>query len=107
MSDYYILFDRRPVPVDASVWSHWFETHEAERRVASTEFHGGHVSTVFLGLDHRFGHQGPPLLFETMIFGGPEDGYQKRFSTWEQAEEGHAIALSLARESAPARDGKG
>lgn len=52
------------------------------------------VSTVFLGLDHRFG-EGPPLLFETMIFGGEHDQYQTRCSTWSEAEEMHKQALKL------------
>jgi hypothetical protein len=32
------------------------------------------ISTVFLGLDHRHFGDGPPLLFETMVFGGSRDG---------------------------------
>ena len=32
------------------------------------------ISTVFLGIDHNFNLEGPPLLFETMIFGGIKDG---------------------------------
>ena len=52
------------------------------------------ISTVFLGLDHRFG-KGEPLLFETMIFGGKEDGYQNRCTTWEQAEEMHLKAKKI------------
>jgi hypothetical protein len=53
------------------------------------------VSTVFLGIDHNFGN-GPPLLFETMVFGGEYDGYCKRYSTWEEAEGGHKTACALA-----------
>ena len=56
------------------------------------------VSTFFLGLDHAFGG-GPPLLFETMIFGMPErsEEYQERCSTWEQAEAMHERAVAHAR----------
>lgn len=46
------------------------------------------VSTVFLGLDHQYG-DGPPLLFETMVFGGPLDHEMNRYSTWNEAEKGH------------------
>jgi hypothetical protein len=49
-----------------------------------------------LCIDHRFG-SGPPLLFETMIFGEEDDEYQKRYSTWKEAEEGHQIAVNYAR----------
>lgn len=52
-----------------------------------------HVSTVFLSLDHAYHvgtEKGPPLLFETMVFGLPDGGeYQERYSTWEEAEAGH------------------
>ena len=54
------------------------------------------ISTVFLVIDHSFGG-GPPILFETMIFGGDHDGYQDRYATWEEAEEGHARALALVK----------
>ncbi len=55
------------------------------------------VSTVFLGLDHRFGADGPPVVFETMTFGGPFDQEQDRYSTWEEAEAGHAAAVARAK----------
>lgn len=48
------------------------------------------VSTVFLGLDHRYVPGGPPLIFETMAFWPGRDGYeQTRCSTWMQAEAQH------------------
>jgi len=59
-----------------------------ERRVDSTKIGSILVSTVFLGLDHQFG-DGPPLLFETMVFGGVYDQKMNRYTTWEQAEAGH------------------
>jgi len=76
-------------------WAVWFET--ADRRVAEDYFlRDVRVSTVFLGLDHRFFGDGPPLLFETMIFGGEHDGYQRRYATWEEAEAGHTEACVVA-----------
>lgn len=59
------------------------------RTVTFTESNGVKVSTVFLGLDHSWG-DGPPLLFETMEFGGPRDGDCDRCSTWDEAEAQHA-----------------
>ena len=47
------------------------------------------VSTVFL-----WGH---PLLFETMVFGGKLDQEQKRYSTWEEAERGHAAMVERVK----------
>ncbi len=46
------------------------------------------VSTVFLHMDHSF-NGGPPLLFETMVFGGLHDNHQVRYTSWEEAEIGH------------------
>lgn len=89
-------------------WAKWLET--AERMVEETfvthPFTGEitRISTVFLGLDHNWSPCGPPVLFETMAFGAPEevtlfDGsprlfpralrYQRRYCTWDQALAGH------------------
>jgi len=55
------------------------------------------VSTVFLGLDHNWG-DGPPLIFETMVFGDTtHDQYQRRYSTESQALDGHAETVALLR----------
>lgn len=55
-----------------------------------------HVSTVFLGLDHRHFGDGPPILFESMIFGGDHDQEQRRCCTWDEAEKMHAEMVALA-----------
>jgi hypothetical protein len=99
MADTYILDGRNPIPcTDLMMRARWFET--SDRHVAKTDFGDMRVSTVFLGFDRSFG-QGPPLLFETMIFGGPfdQDKYQERCSTWEEAEAQHAEAVEVARQS--------
>lgn len=94
MSDKFILVGHEPKEVhDLLEWANWYET--AERHVALTQVGDKRVSTVFLGLDHRYG-EGPPLLFETMIFDGKGDSYQERCSTWEQAEEQHRKAVAVA-----------
>ncbi len=87
---YWILDDDgAPVPArDVISWGLWFET--AERHVAddADEGTGVRVSTVFLGLDHSFG-DGPPLLYETLVFGGPLDGTMRRYATRAEALAGH------------------
>lgn len=98
MSDKYILVGHEPRPAELMDWAKWYET--ADRHVANDTVGDVKVSTVFLGLDHNWGG-GVPLLFETMIFGGPHDQYQERCSTWDEAEEMHAKALGLATRSAP------
>lgn len=94
----YILKDREPVPCEDTLeWARWFEKAE-NRRVKQEEVAPGvSVSTMFLGIDHNFVPGGDHLLFETMIFGGPRHGYQERYSTWLEAEQGHADAVRLAR----------
>jgi hypothetical protein len=95
---YYRLVGKRIVPCHTlEVWGTWMESKD--RIVARTDVEGLlQVSTVFLGLDHNFYGKGPPILFETMIFGDGVDGYQTRCSTWEQAEQMHAEGLAHAKE---------
>jgi len=87
VSEHFILDNRKPVPCDLMTWARMMQD-AGGRRVAATEIEGSRVSTVFLGLDHSFG-DGPPLLFETLVFGGPLAGEMERCSTWEQAEAQH------------------
>ena len=74
-------------------WAEWIE--EADRRVADSTVGNVRVSTVFLGIDHSFDPGDPPLLFETLIFGGQHDGEMWRYETWDEAEAGHARAVQL------------
>ena len=69
---------------------------ETTRRVAQDNIGAVHISTVLLVIDHNFG-DGPPLIFETMIFRGEHDEYCERYSTREEAEAGHARAVALVR----------
>lgn len=87
MSPYAILNGHEVVPVSMEEWA---RTHHPPsiRTVAKTADGGITVSTVFLGLNHQYG-DGPPLWFETMVFGGPLDEVCERYTTWEEAEAGH------------------
>lgn len=101
---------------DAKTWREWFEKSGDKRVVAVTEVPGinrrrrnffqepaeyveepARVSTVFLGLNHAF-WDGPPLWFETMVFGGPLHAEMERYTTIEEARAGHAemVARCLA-----------
>ena len=100
MSDNYILDGHAPVhEPDILKWASWFEQagRDGRRVVKKTRIGNVEISTVFLGLDHRFGRSGPPLLFETMIFGGEADEDCWRYATWEQAEGGHEEAVALVK----------
>ena len=93
----YILKGKKPVlEPNLLRWGKWFET--GNRNVGKDNINDIKVSTVFLGLDHSFGH-GKPLLFETMIFGGKHDEYQERYESWEEAEEGHKKAVKMVEEN--------
>ena len=82
---------------DTLKWAMWFST--ADRHVARTEISSDIlVSTVFLGVDHSFG-SGPPILFETMIFGGELSLEQERYASRAEAVEGHARLVELAHAS--------
>jgi len=73
----------------------------AARTVGDTTIEGVRVSTVFLGLDHNHSGEGPPVLFETMVFaeGNRElDGLQRRCCTWAHAEAQHAIMVNYVRQ---------
>lgn len=87
---------------DLLTWGRWMQT--ADRHVAKTTFGDVTVSTVFLGLDHSF-DSGPPLLWESMVFGGPLNGEQDRYATRAEADAGHTalcIAVTEALEQAAA-----
>ena len=93
MTDHYILEDGNPVPCDSLFkWARWMGRND--RHLARDIFSDVRVSTVFLGLDHSFGGS-VPILWETMIFGGEHDQYQKRYSSKEEALAGHDEAVQL------------
>src|SRR6266550_3596078 len=94
----YIL-DENNQPIqceDILEWGRWFQKNDQRRIVAQDETPNGKISTVFLGLDHRFvvlRGESEPILWETMVFGGPLDGEQVRYCSFEAAKAGHAEML--------------
>ncbi len=105
-ADHWILVDREPVKCTLLEWGKWFETDD--RIIEQTDLEGDvRVSTVFLGIDHNFNLTGPPILFETMIFGGEHDQYQDRCATYDEAKKMHTKALWLVRGAEVENDGTG
>jgi hypothetical protein len=92
MGRYYILDGHTPVQCSMMQWAKWFEDSD-KRRVAYDVIGDHMVSTIFLGLDHGFDDEAPPLIFETMVFNGDESS-AARCSTWEQAVAQHAAACA-------------
>ena len=97
---YYDL-DGRPINMDE--WARLLSLkHEARRtgkrgetqpaddptRIGSDHVGDVWVSTVWLGLNHSW-WPGPPLIFETMVFGGPDNEEMERYATKEAALAGH------------------
>ena len=76
-------------------WGRWCDEHYLV--AASQPTRGVTVSTVFLGLDHSFVPGSAPVLWETMIFGGDDDGYQERYTSRAAAVAGHTRAEAIAR----------
>lgn len=112
---YYKLIGRLPVPVyDVSEWTKVAEIGTDAWRIAETVVGPLHVSTIFLGLDHNWSPDSDALavLFETVVLGDDSDmkpptnlrelllgnQYQRRYATWDEAEQGHDAAVEWARQ---------
>ena len=73
MSDQYIL-DENDNPIlepDLMKWAN--SVGKQNRFVAEDTIGDANISTMFLGLDHNYSQSGPPILWETMVFGGKYD----------------------------------
>lgn len=115
----YVLDGREIVQAPFLEWAEWFEhAHVTGARIVKHErTHGRFVSTVFLGIDHRFAGtgEGPPLLFETMVFDEADEGTgsqgrdlgQWRWSTFAEARGWprlHRVRCQGRRTARRARD---
>jgi hypothetical protein len=100
MSWYILTTDNQPVAVSVREAAQWMDENPDRVHVGFDEMkdYNGHdvrVSTVFLGLDHSWNRTGL-VLWETMIFGGDHDqNYQERYSSYEDAVEGHQNAIDF------------
>ena len=103
---HYTLAGRAPVKVETL--KAWVEEVARRHRIAAetgvdpwrvdlTEIGEVEILTVFLGLDHNYLRRGPPILFETTIFGGRLDRSRNRCATWDEAEAMHAEAVRRVR----------
>ena len=87
---------RGRTPVQASSMQEWAEFFEnaSNRIVSRTKLSSTiEVSTVFLGVDHSFGNEVQPVLFETMVFHDGDGREQEWCSTWDQAVAMHARVI--------------
>jgi hypothetical protein len=104
----YILDGRTPVETgtDLRAYLKWMQANPEARGIGLDHIGDAKISTVFLGWDQgigflaaKFGKALAPLLFETMVFGGKHHLFQRRYSTYDDAERGHAEAVKMVRES--------
>jgi hypothetical protein len=97
----YILNDAdEPVPCDDMVkWSLFCGT-DPRRIVGRSTFGDGLilVSTIFTGMDYNWSLVGPPIVYETMMFGTGETRLCSRTHTRDEALHAHQAACAVARE---------
>lgn len=103
MSHYYLDENKNAVPCNLYKWAQQIEDMskiKGGKHVANEVINGKRISTVWLGLDHQWMDGGKPLIFETMVFndGGFSELYMDRYSTWQEAEEGHAKAVKWVKD---------
>lgn len=95
---HYILRGHEVLAVDDfMLWAMWYE--DGNRIVKQEQIGDYWVSTVFLGLDHNWSFQGPPIVFETMIFIDGSADAAERYSTWDEAAAGHEKICERLREA--------
>ncbi len=83
----------QPKAVSSEEWLAWGAKTFGDQQVCRVDKTvidpGCMVSTVFLGVNHSLSLRGPPMLFETLVFGGEHDGLMQRYATWDEAALGH------------------
>jgi hypothetical protein len=93
------VYDRNGQPIDSASFGRLL-SDRAYKKIGLTKVADGEksftVSTVWLGINHRYG-DGPPLIFETMVFGEGSmlDLACARYSTEQEAREGHRAMVLL------------
>ena len=65
----YYAKDGTPIG-DTLTWAELFEDREYTRVAETILEDGTRISTIWLGLDHNFFDNGPPIIFESMVFDG-------------------------------------
>lgn len=112
---FYFTLDEHGEPQpcgDLDVWAVWMEQARRDRRlvIAQDKDESGDgtimVSTVFLGLNHNWG-SGPPILFETLVFGSVLDGEMDRYFTRDEAFRGHLAMCARVRATLHPHDAAG
>lgn len=93
----YILEGRTLVAVDdMMVMLRWRVENPGACQIGLDKIDGVTVSTVFLGQD-ILRDSDAPVVFETMVFGGPLHLEQWRYTAYDEAEAGHLEMVAQVR----------
>jgi hypothetical protein len=57
------------------------------------------VSTVWLGINQSFAPNELPIIFETMVFGGRNNGLSRRYATELEALVGHNEIVDIVQDT--------
>ena len=105
---WYRINDARDCAVecDWEEYAKWSQKDRTLQIIAQEDVGYVWVSTVLLGIDHNFEEDGPPLIFETMVFAREgKDGNinygeleMERYSTIQEARDGHKRMVDLCRD---------
>ncbi len=88
-----LYYDRAGVSISRLEWMDKFSNKEY-MSVCSTFVGSIYISTTWLGINHGLGFDGPPLIFETMVFGySDEEDFMKRHVNEESARLYHYKAV--------------
>ena len=89
-----LYYDRQGREIDMMKWATLVGDTEY-KRVRQTTVGDICISTVWLGLNHSLG--GPPMIFESMIFGDPYDTLCWRYPAESLAILGHQRLVEAVR----------
>lgn len=88
----YILVDKEVVEPDTPT-QYWDFITSRDRVLRQDRIRDSWVSTIFLGIDMRLEPEDDsdprPLVFETRIMGGPNDGFANLSRSYDDALETH------------------
>jgi hypothetical protein len=100
------FWDKDSIPVSIRQWARLNGQNLKYSRVAYTQVldrdyidKDYHVSTIWIGLSVAW--EGPPLIFETMVFRDGQPDEMERWSTLQQAKDGHAGMVAELTASLP------
>jgi hypothetical protein len=92
----FYLLDGDKKPYNVTLEESYKLYDNPEMKITKQEYIGNIlVSTVFLGTDHSFGESEIPVLWETMVFGGHYNEYQRRYTSHEDALKGHNEIINM------------